>query len=677
MSISQNSLTKYLCAYVDVIFDDITHVYTKGSDWRRDKTRLRHEIRSHGSHVLTIMLPEAGKHFDQCLDLGVYLPRSGYLSHCKRGEKVPVFLRDLLIQVFDPLTGLLKDNPSIECITHLRQLYLGGKKILLPCTKVRVRDAVVDFVSIERILAKPTLDWGSDAPLSIDALASPQSRSRIHMCDLDRDRVDSRIPGLEPEVDQPIRLLHFWYQVCQRVFDAVSSGMGDLYKEDAHELPKHGPGVVADLDRRTNKYACQDWPSKLEHVFPQDRYFYHDYGMGDLESVERMRNREVPSRLISVPKTQKSPRLIAAEPSAHQWCQQLLRKQLESRSQRTLIRRCVDFSSQIPNQHAAIQGSMDGLTATVDLSSASDRLSCWVVERFARSNHSLLDRLHAVRTRWTRNGVYPRAGEYHLLRKYATMGSAVVFPLQTIIYACFATAAVAAVEEQERQLAKGLDLSSSNLLTSRRFSSCIDRASRRVQVYGDDIVIPKAALSLFVDALTMVGLKVNTDKTFSGNNFRESCGVDAFRGHDVSPSYLRQAYAKAHAKDFGSISEVSNNLWRSGYWKTANWLSSYLDDWRHLIPIIGPKVDQPGLFSFVGSSINHLKERWNVELQRMEVRRLIPVGKSRRTPGTARQNLMQWFIEKPRPDLPWKAGWDSAKVVITRPGWQCTSFFND
>lgn len=654
---SQNSLTSYLGCYVLSIFQDVKKTYTRTREWDRDKTRLLHELGAHGTSVMTIMLPAVGKSLDQALDRGQYNPSKAYLGKPRKGEKVPAFLRDLFIQVFDPVDGKLRSEPSILAICDLRQLLLGGKKILLPCSLRRTRNEVRDFIKTESGNRRFTLDWGSDAPLSSDPRFH-EGYGWIQLLDLNLHhslREHSQISLFGDDGPVGYVATDRELSLAQSVFDWVASDLGNLAEIRENEVPKHGRGAVSDIRRGVSKYQFGDWPSKLESIFPYNRFAVHDFMCSEnVEPVRPGRNREVPSRLISVPKTQKSPRLIASEPSQYQWIQQLLMRQLEGRIRGTDLENSIDFHNQGYNQQAALHGSNGGDLVTIDLSSASDRLTCYVVERFARSNKSLLDALHACRTRWVRNSVDPNEWQFLQLKKYSTMGSAVIFPLQTIIYACLGIAATIITDGRNGDL----------------WELRVEDASHRVRVFGDDIVIPRSAYGCMERLLVALGLKVNHDKTFTGENFRESCGVDAFRGTNVSPVYLHKLPYVASVNDVPSNTEISNNFWKRGYWYTALMLDAMAEQWDHLIPVIGPHVNTLGRFSFTGSSVEHLKERWNAKLHTREVRAFNLHEKTRRTSGTGRQNLMQWFTEEPLPDLRWEAGTDSVTVVSLRPGWQ-------
>jgi len=60
-------------------------------------------------------------------------------------------------------------------------------------------------------------------------------------------------------------------------------------------------------------------------------------------------------------------------------------------------------------------------------------------------------------------------------------------------------------------------------------------------VYGDDIIVPTSVVDELVKLLGFLGFEVNTEKSFSDPDlrFRESCGLDAYNGVDVTPVYVR------------------------------------------------------------------------------------------------------------------------------------------
>lgn len=655
-----NSLVRYLKEYVCAEFKDLAYAYTHQSEWKRDNTRLLHELEINGNRVLTVDLPAIGKVLDKSLDEGSVQHSLLYqlrYSSCS-AHKVPKLFGELWRKIFDS-DGKLRESPCIDAISALRQLYLSGKKLKLECSKKGVDDEVRNFFIIEQGLRAPTNLWVSD---SVDF-----SATSVDFVDAVSNRVpsDPWIPGIIAGEDESRALKQddhsyptdeTWYlTTLQHVCDRIAVQFGDLHDEGPLELPKHGPGVVANQRKGTSKYQFAEWPTKLSTFFPYDYYALPNYSRVDNgRDIEEMHTlNESPSRLIAVPKTLTKPRLIAAEPNQHQWIQQLVRNQLEGRLDKTQLGSCIKFRSQDRNQSMAIRGSVDGSNATIDLSSASDRLSCYVVERMFRKNLTILERLHAARTRWIVNAVSDRSPRHAVLRKFAAQGSAVTFPVQSIFYACVAVTAVI--------LKEGCPVSSRS----------IERAVAQVSVFGDDIIVPQDCMRVTVIMLERLGLKVNHAKSFGTGKFRESCGVDAYGGYNVTPAYLLSPDPVVPLTGCSSAIEVSNNFWKKGLWHTSKCVESTMKLSGKLIPIIAPASGILGLVSFCGDSFSHLAKRWDERLHRTTYRAVQIVTKQRTIPTEWSYRLFQWFIEKPQPDTFWESGTRAPTVVLARPGWVC------
>jgi len=253
----------------------------------------------------------------------------------------------------------------------------------------------------------------------------------------------------------------------------------------------------------------------------------------------RPHNHEVPSRLISVPKTAKAPRLIAAEPTAHQYCQQMVWRYLQERIEAVFEGRFINFRRQDLSSDLVMKSSLDRSLATVDLSSASDRLTCWTVERIFRRNPSLLSALHAVRTRWIRDEISDSTS-FLRLRKFASQGSATTFPVQSIVFLIIAIAA--------------------SVKGPIRWSS-IRKVSNQVRVFGDDIIIPSHGYGPLLAIMETLQLKVNTSKSYVTGFFRESCGSEAYLGHDVTPVKPKTVVADGPAA-CQAIIDTCNNLFQ-------------------------------------------------------------------------------------------------------------------
>jgi hypothetical protein len=629
----QNSLVLHLRGYVIAMFKDIAFTYRQEHERKRDETRLLHELEMNGPRVLTVDLPALSKHLDKCLAEGLYTPSRLPYGSLGRRVQVPVLLRDLYLQIFSE-NGEILGEPSINAVAALRQLLLGCKKIKLPCPMKGLVDEVNSFDKVELGIRRASLNWECDE-------LNVTGADALHFADL-----------LPPHAD-PIEDVGARSRILQSVSDRISASFGDLSLESPEDLPRHGPGVVADLTKSDSKFAFRDWPRKLDLVFPYDRYGCSDLGASKISDGELpYRNREVPSRLIAVPKDLTKPRLIAAEPSQHQWIQQLVWTQLESRLRHTVLRHSVSFRDQGANQRRALEGSRTGGFATIDLSAASDRLSCAVVERFFRSNPTILERLHACRTRWLRCDIPGVPGFYLALKKFAPMGSAVTFPVQSIVYAGVAISSVI--------LSRGWKLTSAN----------ITKAAKLVTVFGDDIIVPTDTCRTTIELLTELGLKVNVNKTYLKGNFRESCGIEAFKGLDVTPARVLIPSDRASAGTLSSLIQTSNNFWIKGWWNTALWVESTFSHLLGFIPIVGRESTFLGRVSFCGSSVGHLKVRESSTLHRMEVRAMIPRNRNQLLPTEGYYRLFQYFTEMPAPDLVnWESGTIGKKVSDMRPGW--------
>jgi hypothetical protein len=366
----------------------------------------------------------------------------------------------------------------------------------------------------------------------------------------------------------------------------------------------------------------------LQHYFPFD-----SYGVLNLNHfMERPypSPHEPPSKLMQVPKTAKAPRLIASEPTCHQWCQQLLARFVADRLEKIFRGDFVTIRDQAPSQRMVVAASMDRSLSTIDLSSASDRLSCWTVERVFRGNKLLLELLHAVRTRWTVDQVVPGEKNFLRLRKFATQGSALTFPIQSVVFLCCALA----VLPRERSLED-----------YRR------KWGRSVRVFGDDIIVPTDRYADITRLLHYLGLKVNMDKSFHIGHFRESCGMDAYRGYDVTPSKPKSVMSDTPTS-WSAIIDYSNNLFLKGYWHASIALESTLPRrFRKGLPVVGPTCGFQGRTSFCGGDISHLQRRKNVHLHRDEVRVRCISASTRRKSASGYTALFRFLNQRIRVDV--------------------------
>jgi hypothetical protein len=306
------------------------------------------------------------------------------------------------------------------------------------------------------------------------------------------------------------------------------------------------------------------------------------------------------AKLVTVPKTCSSLRTITVEPVLNQFVQQgynaLLRKEIERCS---VMSRCLTLTSQEPNQKLALEGSLTGAWVTVDLSSASDRLSTHLVKAAFKHRPRFLKGILDCRTPLVDLG----QNKTLELQKYAGMGNATTFPVQSYCFALIALCSMIGTHEE---------------VSIRK----LEALASNVRVFGDDIIIRQRHFPAFASWIASVGLEINQSKTFSRGNFRESCGMDAYKGFKVTPIYLRDdpANSSTDANSFVGLVSTCNQLWLQGLYETSNCLKRVLDRVRTL-PLV--RQNSSGLGYFTHQNLCE-SQRWSPTLHRFEVRTYVP-----------------------------------------------------
>ncbi len=504
-----------------LLYDDISH---SGSyhGATRDKNYFLSRIEQEGLSFLTITLPAFAVDFERSLDDG-YVSASLFRSFRKRGA-IPAFLQGMLGRVFDA-DGRLLDTPCIKAIRDVRQLCRVFNKLKKSCTLARERKAIQDYVKIEEELSTLTI--------KADLL---------------------------------------------ELFEQVSRELWQFTLPETEIVGKHGPGVTAERLSQDNRRQLRSWPERLDKYFPYYGFYRGIHGFGEDYRLLPA-DQEQPVRVILVPKTQKTPRVIAAEPAAMQFSQQGLLGPLTEH----VVRKSngiVQFRDQARNGELA----RNVKNATIDLSSASDRVHFDLVT-YMLSHLSIYPQIAACRSRVAE---LPSGDLIHL-KKFASMGSALCFPIEAMV---FFTIVMCYYRTK----------------TSRRVSDLIRDLRDRVGIYGDDIIVPVEDAAGVVTMLEAFGLRVNRAKSFWTGKFRESCGKDFYDGQDVKPVYCR-SIPTAHDDVEATASMVAfiNFCYERNYMRTY----LYLRDRYRKIP--GSTVE-----GFVGIVGKEPTVRYNPDLQRRE-----------------------------------------------------------
>ena len=564
-----------LLAVATCIFRDVVAKCADSQLDLRDLITLQSRVEHEGLSFLTITLPTLGKELDLSLAEG-RISSTRFRAFRKRG-KAPVFLQGFFSLVFDE-AGRILDEPSITAIEGIRQIAYTFKKLELPCTRKRTRAALRKFVDSELVFQEP----------------------------LDPENVD------------------YFIRVSRVIWPNIFGG----YDAITDAKPKHGPGATAEKISGNAKFLMQRWHERLEPYFPLLDTAFVNADARDGKEFERVtlvaESEEQPVRVVTVPKTLKTPRIIAIEPVCMQYTQHALSGQIYDLVEgHELTRGHVNFRDQEVNRQLALSSSLTGDYATLDMSSASDLVPHQLALRMFDSNPDLRDAVDACRSR---NAVMPD-GTLVPLNKFAAMGSALCFPVEAMY---FYTICVGALLKKRNLPVTYLS---------------VRNVAKDVFVYGDDIIVPTDESAEVIDALQKYYCKVNVRKSFTTGNFRESCGMDAYSGYEVTPTYLRRMPPDNLRSTNALVSWVatSNLFHERGFWQTANYLIKQVEAITGNLPVVGDSCGGLGKTSpFLGEySIG----RWNDDLQVNEVKTWCASPVYRKDPLDGTQALLKCLLD--------------------------------
>lgn len=240
---------------------------------------------------------------------------------------------------------------------------------------------------------------------------------------------------------------------------------------------------------------------KTSEITPECLSFFMrnpDIGM-PLNTAPTIRNGSISHQ---VPKTYKTNRLIALEPSENI----LLQSDIGSQMSELLSYQGIEISkAQEVHKAYAWLGSITGEFSTDDLTSASNLIYSAIARYLlpsswreacdaARSSHIIIN------------------DECRELQAYATNGNGFCFELETILFYAM-------------------------LQTAHTFVH--GTWSDDCRVYGDDLIYPVSITDTVRRICKGVGFITNLEKSFSHGLFRESCGGDFINGVDVRPVFLK------------------------------------------------------------------------------------------------------------------------------------------
>ncbi|UUW20979.1 MAG: RNA replicase beta chain [Sanya atkins-like virus 2] len=225
------------------------------------------------------------------------------------------------------------------------------------------------------------------------------------------------------------------------------------------------------------------------------------------------------SKISTVPKDDFKRRNICTEPVLNMFYQ-LGAKEILERKLKELHN--LDVSSQPDkNKILARNGSITRRFATIDLSDASDSISQTLIrDLLPPEAYSVLTAMSCRRTEISGmdEDVQRRfniVDNYVELNMMSTMGNGFTFPLMTLLF-------------------------SSLVRSIYRINNIHPKCGVNYSVFGDDIIVLNDLFPQVIAALTSYGFIPNKDKSFSEGFFRESCGGDYYKGHDVRGIYIKR-----------------------------------------------------------------------------------------------------------------------------------------
>lgn len=526
------------------LFDDMKRLLPGVRGLDRDRITAEQRYKHEGDGFLTVALPSLCDALDMGLATGKFSCPPGFKT--PKGRTIPAFLQGMFSEVFEPATGVLKVDSDSNMVKPMREILRHFKKLTLEDDQIKTLDRI----------AKSKFFEVDDASYSSDSFDE--------------------------------RELFILDSVCSYVLPNIESF-------NVEELKfRHGPGSVFE-----GLSSNQKWVELVDQLDLLESYGFDCVLYQSLLDSQKHKDtvQSSTARLITVPKNSRSRRTITVEPLLNQFVQQgynaLLRREIERCS---ILRRCLALTDQKLNQKLALDGSRTDEWATIDLTSASDSLSVKMVSQVFKSKPFFLKGILECRSKEVLCDNVTRP-----IFKFAGMGNATTFPVQSVVFACLAIAA----------LVSGVKPTYAN----------VKRAALSVRVYGDDIIVPTNRAHLVVDWITKAGLKVNLGKSFLKGNFKESCGVDAWKGIDVTPLYVRCHPIKLSKKEPCTIAHyvsLCNQAWMRGlYSLSATYQQLAEEALGKRLPLTLSTSSVLGLHSRQETYEIH---RWNRALQCPELR---------------------------------------------------------
>jgi len=362
--------------------------------------------------------------------------------------------------------------------------------------------------------------------------------------------------------------------VCRSARQYVGSV---IYRINWSEItPSHGPGSVFPPRLPSEKSKFRTLYTGIQEKYPFDQYYcgipsFWDAVMVKEDGLLQLKT-DIQAKLTAVPKDSRGPRLICVHPAESIWIQQGQRLLLEHAITKSpLTRGKINFTDQTVNGNLALISSKSGYLCTLDLKEASDRVSCKLVQ--ALFGDYAYEWLSCARA----SSIQLLDGRVRGLKKWAPMGNALCFPVQSLVFFSLVRAGI----------------------RCRYGVNCDD-----IYVFGDDILFPSKYYEGAIQGLVMAGLVPNMAKTFRKGLFRESCGVDAYNGIDVTPLRMKKTDVSS-AQDALSLLNLAKRLRIAGFEHCSSFLYSLVRKRWGMLPLCN-NPDAQGFVEYVDRDLGWL-----------------------------------------------------------------------
>lgn len=391
------------------------------------------------------------------------------------------------------------------------------------------------------------------------------------------------------------------FSILERARNHIATWLAEVNLGDVKRfLPRPGPGATNTPTEKTERYRPRVLYKQINDVLDYQEWWYPTLWDACLRSREFLllhknsRNEPV-ARFKFVPKTMDKPRGICIEENEMQVMQQAVRVYLYDLLKDHYPN--IALSEQNVNAQLALRSSVDLEDATIDMSEASDRISRELVSWLFQDNAMFHDVLMALSTKWIKPPQELSTEYPDLLRanKFAPMGSALCFPIMTLVH----YALVLAIIEHNTYSNKNMQ----DLLS-------------RVHVYGDDIVLPSETAEDVFYWLPKFGMKLNKTKSFVHSHFRESCGIHALHGQDVTPVYLKYIPYHNNGAAVAAAYATEKQLFTKGFYSTAEFQRRVISEQYKYNEIVPDGSAQAGFSRCFRSAYNSRLTRYKISRRR-------------------------------------------------------------